>query len=316
MSKREWLRNLTDQQNRAPATAWQSPSLCYNLRLMLASVQKNSHWQRLAATYELLGPPLRPAPEDISIFEGAVDDWFASHSVNHIRALSLGATPAIALMRWPAGSILLGADESFHMMRSAWPGDRAATRFGVRANWLHLPLPSSSVHIAIGDGSLNCVRHPEVANAVCLSLRSVLTDDGLLILRCYVRPEEPEKPEYIFDEMFRGAIPTFTQFKFRLFLAMPQDLRSGLAVDDLYRLWASYAVDPGRLADLTHWPRPEIETIEAFRGSSTVHTFPTLAEFRCLLHEHFDEVGVITPPYPLGGHCPILILRPHVGARG
>ena len=95
---------------------------------------------------------------------------------------------------------------------------------------------------------------------------------------------------------------------------MPQDLRSGLAVHDLYRLWASYSIDPVRLAALTHWPLPEIETLENFRDCSTVHTFPTLAEFRYLLHEHFDEAGMITPSYPLGEHCPILVLRPRSGA--
>jgi SAM-dependent methyltransferase len=227
----------------------------------------------------------------------------------------LGATPGIALMRWPAGTTLIGADESCHMLRSAWPPNGTGTRFGVRANWLRLPLPLSSVHMAIGDGSLNCVRHPEAANVVCQSLRGVLTLDGLLVLRCFVRPEQPETPEQIFDDMFRGAIPTFSQFKFRLFLAMRQDLRSGLAVDDLYRLWASYSIDPVRLAAQTRWPLAEIETVENFRDSSTVHTFPTLAEFRCLLHEHFDEAGMIAPSYPLGRHCPILILRPHSGAR-
>src|ERR1019366_6048130 len=123
----------------------------------------------------------------------------------------------------------------------------------------------------------------------------------------YVRPERPESLEQVFDDMFRGAIPTFTQFKFRFYLAMPQDLRSGVALDDCYRLWASHSIEPARLAAITHWPLPEIQTVESFRGSSTVHTFPTLAEFRCLLHEHFDEAGMILPSYPLGEHCPILI---------
>lgn len=282
---------------------------------MLPFVGKNSYWQHLAGAYELLGSPLRPLPEDIGIFEGAVDDWAAAHPVDHPRALLLGSTPAIALMRWPASATLIGADESSPMMRSAWPGDRSPTRFGVCASWFRLPLPFSSVHIAIGDGSLNCIRHPETAAAVCRSLREVLTEEGLLLLRCYVRPESQERPEQVFDDMFRGAILTFSQFKFRLYLAMPQDLRSGVALNDFYRLWASHSIEPTRLAALTHWPLPEIQTIEGLRDSSTVHTFPTLSEFRSLLHEHFDEAGMITPSYPLGGHCPILILRPRPWAQ-
>jgi hypothetical protein len=86
-------------------------------------------------------------------------------------------------------------------------------------------------------------------------------------------------------------------------------------MDDFYRLWTSYSIDPIHLAAITGWPLPEIETIEAFRDCGTVHTFPTLAEFRRLLHEHFDEAAMITPRYPLGAHCPIFILRPFSGVR-
>ena len=40
-----------------------------------------------------------------------------------------------------------------------------------------------------------------------------------------------------------------------------------------------------------------------------VHVFPTLAEFRSVLHEFFDEVSASTPSYSLGDRCLRFVLR-------
>ena len=274
-----------------------------------AARRQCSHWEYLASAYPLLGSPLRPSPEDIAIAEAAVEAYVATRSAYSSLAVLMGATPDLARMRWPASTKLIGSDASHAMMRFVWPGDEATMRFGICANWLAFPLPPSSVQIVVGDGSLNCVRHPEEADALCASVRDVLVEDGLMVLRCFVRPHQPESVDGVFSEMYRGAIPTYSQFKFRLFVAMEQDLRRGLAVAELYRLWASYSIDPVCLAKATGWPLSEIQTMDGFRDSSTVHTFPTMTEFRGLLERHFDLVDIRTPSYPLGEQCPTFVVR-------
>jgi len=211
-------------------------------------------------------------------------------------------------MRWPAGTQVTGVDNSFAMVRTVWPA--IESRPGICASWAELPFGDHGTDVVIGDGSLNCVRHPEPVARVCRSLRRVLTPDGLFVLRAYTRREEPESVDEVFEDMFRGAIPSLTHFKLRLFLAMPQDLRSGAALDDFYALWLEHVIDPACVAQATGWPIEEIKTLSAYGASSTVHTFPTLAELRRLLSEYFEECDVVTPNYLLGDRCPIFILRP------
>ena len=275
---------------------------------MLASAAKAAYWDSLAESYRSLGSPFRPISEDVRIYEKAVADWAAERPRGAVQGLVLGSTPALAGLGWPTGTQLISVDNSFSMVRSVWPA--ADRRPGICGSWTDLPLRDHSIDVAVGDGSLNCVRHPEPVETVCRSLSRALSPDGLFLLRTYVRPEEPESVEQVFEDMFRGAIPSLTHFKLRLFLAMPQDRRSGAALEDFYELWLEHVIDPACIAQATGWPLEDIQTLSAYRQSSTVHTFPTLAEFRGLLHRHFDECAIVTPNYLLGEHCPIFVLRP------
>ena len=274
-----------------------------------------SYWPRLAAAYKFLGSPLRPSDEDVQVMEQAVEAWHAANPGIQPRALILGATPALALMRWPTGTRLIGADSSHGAMHSIWPGNEAGARLGICANWMNLPLAAASVHIAIGDGALICTRYPEEARALCASVRGVLHPTGVLILRAYIRPERAELPEQVFAAMFNGSIATFTQFKFRLLLSMAGDVRRGVPVDEVYRVWAAHSIDVQKLAGITGWPVAEIKTMEGYRGAATVHSFPSLTELRGILDESFDELSATPMSYPSGEHCPIFVLRPRPGVR-
>jgi len=283
--------------------------------IMRASLKDRPYWEYLAATYELLGHPLRPSEEDVRIFDLALLRWLEAHPVTGLRAILLGATPALTTMRWPAHTTLIGCDASVPMMLSVWPCDRGRTVFGICGNWMDLPLAPSSLQIAVGDGALNCLPNRGAAIDVCRSVRGALADDGLFLARCYIRPEQPETPGQVFEEMFRGAIPSFGEFKFRLLLAMPQDTRSSLAVEAVYRLWASHSINLVGLAAVTGWPLSQIETIEGYRNSSTVYYLPQLDEMRSVLDEQFDEISMATPSYPLGRCCPVFAFRARPGIR-
>jgi SAM-dependent methyltransferase len=160
----------------------------------------------------------------------------------------------------------------------------------------------------IGDGSVNCVRYDDF-RGVASEVRRLLRDDGVFVLRCYVQPAVQERPEDVFADMFCAAIPSFHHFKFRLLMAMQQSAREGIPVNDVYQFWASRNVDLELLISRTGWERSAIEMMELYRGQYTVHTFPTLPEWRSVLHEFFDEVCLSTPSYNLGECCPTLVLR-------
>jgi hypothetical protein len=106
----------------------------------------------------------------------------------------------------------------------------------------------------------------------------------------------------------------FHAFKLRLLMALQTDVIGGVAARDAYRFWASHHPDLGWLTARNGWEHEVMETIDLYRVTDTVYSFPTLAELRSSLAEFFDIVSVSLPDYELGERCPLLTLRPRGGA--
>jgi SAM-dependent methyltransferase len=239
-----------------------------------------------------------------------VATWAARQSEVTLNALLLGVTPEIAGMRWPAASSLTAVDGSAAMVAAVWPGDIPRQRRVVCGDWLALPFKESACYIVIGDGSMNCLPYPDGYRQMAAEVRRVLSRDGILILRCYIQPAVHERPEEVFADIYRAPTPSFHHFKFRLLMAMQQSTQAGIAVNDVYRYWADRNIDTTLLNRRAGWDQGAIDTIELYRHSVTVHSFPTLAEYRAVLLEFFDEVSLSSPPCDLGERCPVLVLRP------
>ncbi len=79
---------------------------CYNRR-NVTPVCNKSYWDHVAPSFSVLGPPLKPSPEDVQFVETAVANWCSSHPGKRLRALLLGVTAEIATMRWPEESSLI-----------------------------------------------------------------------------------------------------------------------------------------------------------------------------------------------------------------
>ena len=233
----------------------------------------------------------------------------ASHAKDCLQALLLGVTPAIVRMQWPERTSLLAVDNSTAMAQALWSRDVPRNRWVVCGHWLAMPRRDRSCDVVIGDGSMNCVRYPDDFRAVAAEVCRLLRDDGIFVSRCFLQPAVPERPEDVFADLFRTTIPSFHHFKFRLLLAMQRSTQEGIPVKDVYRFWASRNVDLDLLISRTGWERSAIETMELYRDQGTVHTFPTLPEWRSVLLEFFDEISLSTPSYNLGECCPTLVLR-------
>lgn len=265
----------------------------------------DSHWARVASMYAKIGSPLRPSEQDINFLEETV----AAYTLRHpgaSQAMLLGATTDIAAMRWPPSFSLLGVDHSSEMLKLVWPGNVPGKRWAVNGNWLSLPQQPSSCDVVIGDGSMNCVRSDQ-HRAFARSVSAALKPEGILILRCFTRTEQQERPDQVLEDALRGGIPTFTQFRFRLFMALQPSLREGIAMNRVYRFWVTYE---SLLRSRAGWPPSDIDVMEIHRDGSAVHTFPTLAEFRAALSESFEEISVSFPTYYAGDRCPRLVLAP------
>jgi SAM-dependent methyltransferase len=276
---------------------------------MASAVCALSYWDNFASAYSRLGPPLRPSPEDVRFVEGAIDGWRSANTQRKVRALLLGVTPEFAKIRLSEPCSLLAIDNSLPMIRFGWAGDVPNQRSAACGDWLRLPCRRESCDVALGDGSLNCLRYPDAYRAAAVSLRDVLRPGGIVLLRSYVRPEVGENAETVFEDLWRGAIPTFHQFKFRLLTSLQRSAREGVAVEDVYRYWQSRRVDVTALAVRCGWEQDVIDTIHYYRDTPTVHTFPTESELRSVLLEYFEEETTFVPTYYLGDRCPTLLLR-------
>jgi hypothetical protein len=274
----------------------------------MVAAKPESYWDGFARAFANLGSPLRPCSPDIQFLEDSIGRWAQQHRVGTLHGTMLGVTPELAKMRWPNGSQILAVDKSMPMAQMAWPGDLPETRAVVCGNWLSLPRRSSSCHVVAGDGSINCLRFPEEFRTLSNSVARVLTDDGLLLLRCYLQTETPEDPDAVYGDLCSGAVQSFHAFKLRLLMAVQKDATEGVALRNVWESWVARNLHREDL--YSRYGRPAVETIEYYRDSLTVYSFPTLRELRQVLMPVFEEVRLLTPDYEMGDRCPTLVLTP------
>lgn len=268
-----------------------------------------SLWERQLPAWELLGPPLRPSPEDVASFEAIV--VACGRACGRLRGLVLGATPELARLRWGAHAQVWAVDRSPAMLEHVWPGHPAPGQGGLCADWQRLPLPDHSCDVVLGDGSFTQLEFPAGYRGVAQSIRQVLNDCGVAAFRCFVKPEKPEAPERVVADLWAGHIPNFHVFKWRLAMALQPSVEEGVELHAVWTYWAQ-AVDPVKLARHLRWPPEVIATMNNYRGLRARYTFPTLAQLRQVLRPDLIEVRCEFPSYALGDRCPLLTLQPRL----
>lgn len=268
---------------------------------------RSDHWNQHARQWQLIGPPLRPAPEDIHLLEAEVHGWCGRLRVATPRALLCGVTPEIAAMRWPAGTRLTAVDHSLPMIAGVWPAQ--APGAAVCGNWLALPLPDASQHLLVGDGCYSLLVGRAQYASFAAELRRVASRDAMLAMRYFLRPGHPETVDRVVDELWRGRIGNFHVFKWRLAMALHGTLEEGVRLGDIWDAWHRAAPEPDKLAAHLGWPPETVNTIYNYRGVDTRYSFPTLEEARASAGA-FEIVAMHLPSYELGERCPTLIMRP------
>jgi len=264
-------------------------------------------WERQVAAWKLLGPPLRPSPEDVVEYELAVANWSRQHGIP--RGLILGATPELARLHWPEGARVLAVDRSQVMIEKVWPGHPKAGLGGRCGDWLDLPLARQTCDLVLGDGSFTQLDYPQDYRGVFQSIRRVLTDHGVVTIRFFVRSDEQEHPEAVLADLWRGGIGSFHVLKLRLAMALQECVERGVQLHTVWNFWAN-SINRDELIARLGWSPRVISTMDNYRGLTTRYTFPTLAELRQVIGPEFREVNCVVPKYAFGERCPILTLKP------
>lgn len=263
-----------------------------------------------ARAWNRLGPPLRPAPEDVRVAERYVEATPARPG-SPFRALILGVTPELACMRWPENTELVAVDRSRVMIDAVWPAGRLPCRgHALCADWSEVPLESGSIDAVLGDGSFTLLAWPDAQRGVLRELRRLIAERGRLVLRVFVLPERREDVAAVLRDLDGGRIGSFHVFRWRLAMSLQRELERGVSLRDVWQLWQRLDLDRDALALRHGWPRDSIDSIDAYRQAEGQLWFPTLSQARALLAEEFRELDCHLPGYELGACFPTLRLAP------
>ncbi len=255
-----------------------------------------------------LPAPIRPAGEDIEFWESRLRALCRQRS--KLQALLLGVTPALATLRWPVPTQLLAMDWSGGMIRRVWP---AAGLPGfaapVRGDWRQMPLADASRDLVIGDGCYAALATFADCEALNAEVRRVLRPAGLYCLRCYLRPEEPERLDRLFAELHAGCIGEFEIFVWRLAMALHGPGRVGVRMQEVWRGWHAHVPDTPALLARLGWSEQAYANIAQWRDSRLEMPLPTLSEARAMLAPRFEILECSFGGYEMGDRCARLVMR-------
>lgn len=271
-------------------------------------------WERHARHWSQVGPPLRPAAEDVEIARAAIDGWRARVGDADPTVLLLGVTPELWQIDLGERGRAIATDHSLDMIRAVWPGPIRPQDAALGADWRRLPLADASIDVALADGALTNLPFPAGYAEVAAELRRALADDGRWVARCFVQAARPEPVTTVLRDLATGRAGGFHAFKWRLAMALQPDAATGVALADVWSALAAVEPDLAALAARYGWTPESVRTIEAYRGLEARYTFPALEELADVFRRAgFAMIEAFTPAYELGDRCPTLVMT---SARG
>ena len=267
------------------------------------------HWKSLARQWELFGPPLRPSPADVDVVRQLLKDFSGVARAETLAALILGVTPEYATLPWPEGTSLTALDQNPDMIQFVWPGSSASTERVVCGDWLDPHFSPRSFDLIVGDGVLSMQPFPEGYRRLATAVAVVARPAAIWSIRMYVRPDRPESPATVIDDLRANKIGSFHAFKLRLAMALHgDDDGNGVRVDDVWRYWEAAGIGVQSLVD-RGWPIEVVRMIDVYRDSPARYSFPPLEAAVSVIREFAEPTQISRPTYELGERCPSVSFR-------
>lgn len=257
-----------------------------------------NHWAAFHRHWNRLKPPQRPHP-DVAVALGRLIAEYGD------RVLLLGVTPELA----PLGRQLVAVDRNQAMIEHVWPGD-SDTRQAIKGDWLALPFPPASFSAVIGDGSFNCLVYPDGYRRALAEVVRVIRAHGRIVIRVYMAPDEPETIPALGVQVMSGRAQSFHAFKWRFAQALvAQTGDANVKVEAIGEAFDREFPDRCALARASGWSMDDIATIDFYRGSAEVYSFPTLAQIRAALPAGFGLARPVpSGSYELAERCPLMVM--------
>lgn len=266
------------------------------------------HWKNTTLNLKPpVRPPWHPSREDAAFMREWTSPVLEKDAVRKI--LILGVTPEIVQLDWPPGAHIVGIDSSPAMIASLWPGDVSAPSHVACARWQQMPFKDAAFDAVVGDGSLNALSSLEEYGKVLGEVSRVLKPEGVLVLRCFVKPPQVETPERVLSRAMEGEFPTTAAFRLRFAFALT-DADGSIGLAALHDAFNALVPDRDALARVTGWPRQDIDRVDTDRESRVRLTFPTQSHLISLSERIFRVEGSARGTYTQAEHCPTFLFRP------
>jgi SAM-dependent methyltransferase len=238
---------------------------------------------------------VRPLPPDIPL---RVAEQIADHEA---RVLLLGVTRDLAEL----GDDLTAVDFCREQIDHVWIGDRPGRR-AILADWREMDLLAGHFTAAIGDGSFSTLAWPEDYRRALERIAASLAPGGLLVVRCFLAPDEPEDLHRLLDDVRAGRATNFFGARWRIGMALAAS--GNVAVAAIYDEFERAFPDRDRLASTTGWSRETIDLIDAYRDSELVYSFLTRQELLATLTDTFTRARLVSSgDYPRSERYPLLV---------
>lgn len=266
------------------------------------------HWERMAALWRLVGPPLRPAAADLAIFQDLADD-LATSIRRPPRALVLGVTPELHGLRWPAGAQVRALDGSAQMIEAVWPGASDTATVG---SWTAMPFEDGSFDLLLCDGGVGLLDHAAGQARLLAEARRVLAPGGLFAARLFAPQGRTGTMAEIFGDLDGGRIASLDALKLRLWGAMQRSAAEGVRPREVVARILEACGSWERLAQRQGWPVEHVRALELHRSNTACYHLIDAEEFvrmACGDEGGFAAAGTHRPDHAFGDCCPVVVLR-------
>jgi SAM-dependent methyltransferase len=262
----------------------------------------------MARLWQLVGPPLRPSPGDLVVFQDTIAAWHAANARTP-RALILGVTPEFCQLRWPVGTSLHALDGSREMIEAVWPGPPAAALPG---SWTAMPLAQGCCDIVVCDGGFGLLSYPEGQTKLLRELHRVLSPGGIFAVRLFAPTRQVGTVEQVFAKLDAGGIASLDALKLHLWGALHGDQGQGVRPQEVVANILAAVGEFDRLAENHGWPLEHVRSLAMHCQSTAIYHLTDAAELvrmASIALGGFEPVGITEPDYELGAWCPIVTLR-------
>ncbi len=170
-------------------------------------------------------------------------------------------------------------------------------------------MKDASFAAVVGDGVLTALPYPDAYRRLWSALSRVLAPGARLAIRVFRRPDDGEPLSSVCADAERGRAGTFHAFKWRFAMALAHERgEASLPVRELHAALVRSFPDRAALAANTGWDPRDIDTIDVYRTSDEIYSFPKGSEVLATLPATLARRRMLeVAGYELAERCPILL---------